>query len=141
VFVTIVQLLMQAYAPEINNTLGIYIPLIVVNCIVLGRAEAFASKHGPILSLFDGIGMGLGFTLALMALGAVREFIGSGTLFEVEIIPNWNFMLFKMPPGAFFVLALFLAYFNHRKYVQAIREGRIYEPPSLDCSRCHLCDK
>ena len=140
VFVTIVQLLMAAYAPELNRTLGIFIPLIVVNCIVLGRAEAFASKHGPVLSLLDGIGMGLGFTVALMALGGVREFLSGGTLFEYVVVPGWpSFMLFKFPAGAFIVLAFFLAAMNYRKMRQALREGRIYEPPELDCSRCHIC--
>lgn len=142
VFVTIVQLLLKAYLPELDKTLGLFIPLIVVNCIVLGRAEAFASKNGPVLSLLDGIGMGLGFTLALMALGGVREFLSSGTLFEYEVIPGWpSFMLFKFPAGAFIVLAFFLAAMNRRKMRQALKEGKIYEPPELDCSRCHICNK
>ena len=114
VFVTIVEMLMAAYAPaELNRTLGIYIPLIVVNCIVLGRAEAFASKNGVIASGLDGLGMGFGFTLALMALGAVREFLAEGTLFELQVIPGWEpFMLMKLPPGAFIVLGFFLAGMN-----------------------------
>lgn len=142
VFVTIVQLLLKAYLPELDKTLGLFIPLIVVNCIVLGRAEAFASKNGPVLSLLDGIGMGLGFTLALMALGGVREFLSSGTLFEYEVIPGWpSFMLFKFPAGAFIVLAFFLAAMNRRKMRQTLKEGKIYEPPELDCSRCHICNK
>lgn len=142
VFVTIVQLLLKAYLPELDKTLGLFIPLIVVNCIVLGRAEAFASKNGPVLSLLDGIGMGFGFTLALMALGGVREFLSSGTLFEYEVIPGWpSFMLFKFPAGAFIVLAFFLAAMNRRKMRQALKEGKIYEPPELDCSRCHICNK
>ena len=142
VFVTIVELLMKAYAPvELNRTLGIYIPLIVVNCIVLGRAEAFASKNGVLRSALDGIGMGVGFTLALMALGAVREFIASGTLFELQIVPGWQpFMLMKQPAGAFIVLAVFLAFMNHLRMRKAQREGRTYEPPELSCTMCNLCD-
>ena len=141
VFVTIVEMLMNAYAPaELNKTLGIYIPLIVVNCIVLGRAEAFASKNGVLASLMDGIGMGLGFTLALMALGGVREFLSGGTLFEYEVVPGWpSFLLFKFPAGAFIVLASFLAFFNHRKIKKAEREGTSYVPPELNCAHCTLC--
>lgn len=142
VFVTIVELLMKAYAPaEINRTLGIYIPLIVVNCIVLGRAEAFASKNGVLRSALDGLGMGVGFTLALMALGAVREFIAEGTLFELHVVPGWQpFMLMKQPAGAFIVLAVFLAFMNRLKMRKAEREGRRYDPPELSCTTCHLCD-
>lgn len=142
VFVTIVELLMKAYAPaEINRTLGIYIPLIVVNCIVLGRAEAFASKNGVLRSALDGLGMGVGFTLALMALGAVREFLAEGTLFELHVVPGWQpFMLMKQPAGAFIVLAVFLAFMNRLKMRKAEREGRRYDPPELSCTTCHLCD-
>ena len=143
VFVTIVEMLMNAYAPaELNKTLGIYIPLIVVNCIVLGRAEAFASKNGALASLLDGIGMGFGFTLALMALGGVREFLSGGTFFEYEVVPGWpSFLLFKFPAGAFIVLSCFLAVFNHRKIKKAEREGMSYTPPELNCARCHICAK
>ncbi|MBR4125352.1 MAG: electron transport complex subunit E, partial [Victivallales bacterium] len=115
-FVTIVQFLMEAYAPAaLVKALGIYLPLITVNCIVLGRAEVFASKHNPFLSLLDGIGMGVGFTLALTALGAVREFFASGTLFELSVIPDWKegFKLFSYAPGAFIVLGIFLAGINY----------------------------
>ncbi|MGI6355669.1 MAG: electron transport complex subunit E [Lentisphaerae bacterium] len=143
VFVTIVEMLMAAYAPaELNRTLGIYIPLIVVNCIVLGRAEAFASKNGVIASGLDGLGMGFGFTLALMALGAVREFLAEGTLFELQVIPGWEpFMLMKLPPGAFIVLGFFLAGMNLLKIRQARREGKKYTPPEIDCSRCNICNR
>jgi len=142
VFVTIVELLMKAYAPpELNQTLGIYIPLIVVNCIVLGRAEAFASKNGVLSSAMDGIGMGIGFTLALMALGAVREFIGGGTIFELQVVSNWEpFVLMKLPCGAFIVLATFLAGMNYLKIRKARREGKTYTPPELNCSNCHICN-
>ena len=142
-FVTIVEMLMKAYAPPaLNEALGIFIPLIVVNCIVLGRAEAFASKNGPVSSIFDGLGMGVGFTLALMSLGGVREFIAQGTLFELEVVPNWPpFLLMKFAPGAFIVLGLFLAGMNKIQLRKAAREGRTFTPPAmLDCSHCRICD-
>lgn len=142
-FVTIVQFLMEAYAPAaLVKALGIYLPLITVNCIVLGRAEAFASKHNPFLSLLDGIGMGVGFTLALTALGAVREFFASGTLFELSVIPDWKegFKLFSYAPGAFIVLGIFLAGINYMKIRAAAKEGKTYEPPAeLNCATCNIC--
>ena len=114
-FVTIVQFLMEGFTPSLYESLGIYIPLIVVNCIILARAEAFASKNGPIASVFDGIGMGLGFTIALGVLGLVREFIGSGTLFDITVLPEAfpRTLLFVMAPGAFFTLACLMAALNH----------------------------
>ena len=127
-FVTIVQFLMEAYAPaSLVKALGIYLPLITVNCIVLGRAEAFASKHNPALSLLDGIGMGLGFTLTLTALGAVREFFASGTIFELSVISSWQdgFKLLSFAPGAFIVLGCFLAVINYLKIRAAAKEGRM----------------
>lgn len=112
-FVTVVQLCMNAYTPALYNTLGLFIPLIVVNCIVLGRAEAFASKHGVADSLLDGIGIGLGFTLALTLLGCVRELLGSGTLFGFVLLPeSTNMLLFVMAPGAFIALGLLIALKN-----------------------------
>jgi len=116
-FVTIVQFLLQAYMPALNDALGLYIPLIVVNCIILGRAEAFASKNGPIDSFFDGIGMGLGFTLALGILGLVREFIGSGTAFGFQILPSAfpQTLIFIMAPGAFLTLGCLMALLNYFK--------------------------
>lgn len=116
-FVTIIQFLMQAYFPDLNESLGLYIPLIVVNCIILGRAEAYASKNKPIASLLDGIGMGLGFTLALTILGLVREFIGAGTIFNFQILPETfpSTLLFIMPPGAFISLGFIMAFINHFK--------------------------
>ncbi len=113
-FVTVVQLLLQAYVPALNDSLGIYIPLIVVNCIILGRAESYASKNPPIPSLFDGIGMGLGFSLALTCIGAVRELLGSGAVFGFHVMPD-SFVpisIFVMAPGAFFVLACLTALQN-----------------------------
>jgi len=117
-FVTVLQMLLQAYAPGINKTLGIFIPLIVVNCIILGRAEAFACKHNPIESLFDGIGIGLGFTLALTLLGTVRELLGAGSVFGYALLPETtNLLLFVLPPGAFLTLGYLIAIVNHFKKV------------------------
>ena len=142
-FVTIVQFLMEAYAPaSLVKALGIYLPLITVNCIVLGRAEAFASKHNPALSLLDGIGMGLGFTLTRTALGAVREFFASGTIFELSVISSWQdgFKLLSFAPGAFIVLGCFLAVINYLKIRAAAKEGKTYEPPAeLNCATCNIC--
>lgn len=112
--VTVVQFLLEAYLPELNDTLGIYIPLIVVNCIILGRAESYAAKNSIILSTLDGIGMGLGFTVALVAIGAVREIVGNGTIFNLSVMPNSYepVTIFILAPGAFFVLAILTALQN-----------------------------
>jgi electron transport complex protein RnfE len=142
-FVTIVDLVMQAYAPQsLYDALGIFIPLIVVNCIVLGRAEAFASKNGIIKSLADGLGMGVGFTLALVALGGAREFLAGGSLFEIKMIPSWSvdFMLMTSAPGAFIILGVFLAGMNWLNVRKARKEGKTYTPPGLDCRQCNICD-
>lgn len=114
-FVTIVGFLLKAYLPDLNASLGLFIPLIVVNCLILARAEAFASKNGPIASIFDGIGMGLGFTVALGSLGLIREFIGSGTMFNITVLPEAfpKTLLFVMAPGAFFTLGCMMAALNH----------------------------
>ena len=115
-FVTILQMCLEAYLPAINKSLGIYIPLIVVNCIILGRAEAFACKNGPVASLFDGIGIGLGFTIALMLLGAVRELLGAGSVFGLVLLPEtYNVLLFVLPPGAFITLGFLIAIVNKFK--------------------------
>lgn len=112
-FVSTLQMLMEAYLPSINKPLGIYIPLIVVNCIILGRAEAFACKNNPLASICDGIGIGLGFTFALALLGAVRELIGAGTLFGIALLPETcNVLLFVLPPGAFITLGYLIAIVN-----------------------------
>ncbi|MBQ1694398.1 MAG: electron transport complex subunit E [Bacteroidales bacterium] len=108
-FVTVIDLLMQAYLPGIYETLGLFIPLIVVNCIVLGRAEAFASKNGVWASSVDGLGMGLGYALALMILGAVREVLGSLSIFGWQFIQADGILVFVLAPGAFFGLAYFIA--------------------------------
>lgn len=115
-FVSVLQMLMAAYLPSLNATLGIFIPLIVVNCILLGRAEAFASRHGIIDSAADGIGIGLGFTVALTLIGSVRELLGTGRLFGAEIYPeSYGSLLFILAPGAFIVLGLLMALFNRFK--------------------------
>ena len=113
-FVTIVEFLLSAYIPSLNDALGIYIPLIVVNCIILGRAEAYAGKNKVIPSIFDGIGMGLGFTVGLVAIGAVREIIGAGTLLGFQVLPESYepVGIFIQAPGAFLVLALLTALLN-----------------------------
>lgn len=114
-FVTIIEFTLKAYVPTLYASLGLFIPLIVVNCLILARAEAFASKNGPIAAAFDGIGMGLGFTIALGVLGLVREFIGAGTLFDITVLPEAfpRTLLFVMAPGAFFTLACLMAILNH----------------------------
>ena len=115
-FVTIVQLVMQAYVPDIYETLGLFIPLIVVNCIVLGRAEAFASKNPVWPSILDGAGMGLGFTLALTVLGCIRELLGSGCVFGLRLLPETaNILVFILPPGAFICLGFVIAIVNQFK--------------------------
>ena len=112
-FVTIIEMVMNAYVPALADSLGIFIPLIVVNCIVLGRAEAFASKNGVFASLFDGAGMGLGFTLSLTVLGAIRELMGTGRIFSINIYPEqYGSLLFVLAPGAFIVLGYLIAIFN-----------------------------
>jgi Na+-translocating ferredoxin:NAD+ oxidoreductase subunit E len=114
-FVTVVDLLMQAYVPSLYQTLGIFIPLIVVNCIVLGRAEAFASKNTVLSSLVDGAGMGLGFTLALGVLGSFREIAGSGSIFGHKFIPGDGILVFILAPGAFIALGYLIAIVNRIK--------------------------
>ena len=130
-FVTLLQMVMQAYVPGLYATLGLFIPLIVVNCIVLGRAEAFAAKNNALASMFDGIGMGLGFTIALTLLGAVREFLGTGKIFDLTILPEefgtgkifnltilpeeYGMLVFVLAPGAFIALGYLIALINSFK--------------------------
>jgi len=119
-FVTIIDLVMAGYFYELHKVLGLFIPLIVVNCIILGRAEAFASKNAVILSLADGLGMGLGFTLALVILGSVRELLGNGTVFGITIL-SWGFqpaLVMLLPPGAFLALGLLLGLMNKLQKVE-----------------------
>lgn len=115
-FVTILQMVMQAFVPDIYKTLGLFIPLIVVNCIILGRAEAFAAKNGAVESLMDGIGIGLGFTLGLTLLGICRELLGAGSVFGFTLIPEtYNMLMFVLPPGAFITLGFLVAIINKLK--------------------------
>lgn len=111
-FVTVLQLLMQAFVPDVYKTLGLFIPLIVVNCIVLGRAEAFANKNTVLDSALDGIGIGIGFTLSLTVIGIVREILGSGSVFGAKFIPGDGILAFVMAPGAFLVLGYLMVLFN-----------------------------
>ncbi|MBE5847133.1 MAG: electron transport complex subunit E [Lachnospiraceae bacterium] len=140
-FVTVVQMLLQAYVPSIYAALGIYIPLIVVNCIILGRAEAYASKNPIIPSLFDGIGMGLGFSVALTIIGAVRELIGAGECFGVRIMPESYVpcSIFILAPGAFFVLSVLVAIQNKVK-IAGEKKGKdmskIGSGCTADCLHC-----
>ena len=114
--VTVLQMLMQAYVPDIYETLGLFIPLIVVNCIILGRAEAFAAKNNPVASIFDGIGIGIGFTLALTLLGAVREFLGTGGVFGFTLQgEQYGMLMFVLAPGAFLTLGYLIAIVNKIK--------------------------
>lgn len=114
-FVTIVGFLLKAYLPALDASLGLFIPLIVVNCLVLGRAEAFASKNSPFTAVVDAVAMGLGFTLGLGVLGLVREFLGAGTLFDVRVLPDFvpDTLLFVMAPGAFLTLGVLMGGFNY----------------------------
>ncbi len=139
-FVTMVQLLMQAFVTGLYETLGIYIPLIVVNCIILGRAESYASKNKPLPALFDGIGMGLGFTVALTILGAVRELLGSGTVFGLRLLPEtYTIPIFVLAPGAFFVLAILTALQNKLKAPSATnRKGA--KTCNGHCGGCTACE-
>ncbi len=115
-FVTVLQLVIKAFLPAIDQALGLFIPLIVVNCVILGRAEAFACKNTPVASIFDGIGIGLGFTFALTLLGIVRELLGAGSIFGVGLLPETtNILLFVLPPGAFISLGYLIAIVNKLK--------------------------
>jgi electron transport complex protein RnfE len=124
-FVVIVELVMQAYFYALFKVLGLFIPLIVVNCIILGRAEAFASKHGPVLSLADGLGIGLGFTISLFVLGSIREILGSGSILGIYVM--WSsfepFTFMLKPPGAFVALGILLALMNLISHHQARKGG------------------
>ena len=115
-FVTVLQLLMQAYVPSVYATLGLFIPLIVVNCIVLGRAEAYANSHGVVDSALDGLGIGIGFTLSLTTIGIIREILGGGSVFGWKFISGDGILAFVMAPGAFLVLGYLMVLFN--KYLK-----------------------
>ena len=140
-FVTIMELLLQAYIPSLYAALGIYIPLIVVNCIILGRAEAYAYKNPVMPSFFDGIGMGLGFTIALTIIGMVRELLGGGEIFGIYVMPAsfTPISIFKLAPGAFFVLAVLTAIQNKVK-IEGAKKGKdvskIQSGCNSDCMNC-----
>ena len=140
-FVTVVELLLEAYLPSLYDALGLYIPLIVVNCIILGRAEAYASKNGVVSSLFDGVGMGLGFTLALTIIGAVRELLGAGQVFGINVMPQSYVpcSIFVLAPGAFFVLAALTATQNKVKRAGEKKGKDMSKIQSGCCSDCTAC--
>ncbi len=146
-FVTIVDYVMNAYAHDLHGKLGLFIPLIVVNCIILGRAEAFASKNNLGNSMADGLGMGVGFTLALAVLGSVRELLGPGSLtlwgnIGIDFNGDSSFLvLMILAPGGFIMLGLILAMMNRIQTVIAVKRGlEIPQPATLDCRHCKLCD-
>lgn len=147
-FVTIIELLLEGFIPALYDALGIYIPLIVVNCIILGRAESYASKNPPIPSLFDGLGMGLGFTFALTCIGIIRELLGAGKIFDAQILPLADsakgiagftpIAIFVLAPGAFFVLAILTAIQNQVS-ISAAKKGKVSKVKATcnsDCSSC-----
>ena len=150
-FVTIVQFLLEGFVPSLYDSLGLYIPLIVVNCIILGRAESYASKNPVLPSIFDGIGMGLGFTFCLTCIAIVREFIGTGAIFGVQILPLADaaagkggyvpVTIFILPAGAFLVLAFLVAGMNKLKKRAAQKGKKIAEPQGCgtDCASCGGC--
>ena len=134
-FVTLIQMFVKAYAPALDSSLGIYLPLIVVNYIILGRAESFASKNGPLASVLDGLGMGIGFTITLVLMGSIRELIGNGTIFGLVvnsgiIIPPMLILI--LPPGGFFVFGCLVALANK----VAVKKGK--EPAKLGCGGCPM---
>ena len=136
-FVTLIQMFVKAYAPALDASLGIYLPLIVVNCIILGRAESFASKNGPLASVLDGLGMGIGFTITLILMGGIRELIGNGTIFGLvvnsgSVIPPM--LIFILPTGGFFVFGMLVALANKI----AVKKGK--EPAKLGCGGCPMHD-
>ena len=144
-FVQVVDLLMQAYTPALAESLGIFIPLIVVNCIILGRAEAFASKNSVLYSVADGVGMGIGFTLALAIVATIREFLGNGSVtvwgdYAAQNLHRHAMVLIVLPAGGFVTLGLILAFINHLQALAARRKGEAAPLPlELDCRHCALC--
>ena len=136
-FVTVVQFLLKAYLPALDSALGLYIPLIVVNCIILGRAEMFASKNGVLDSALDGLGMGIGFTLALGLMGLIREFLGSGTVFNIDVISHTPLTpagIFMLAPGGFFVFAILVAAVNY------FTKGKAIKKKEFGCKGCMMAD-
>lgn len=139
-FVTMIQFLLQAYIPSLYESLGLFIPLIVVNCIILGRAESYASKNPVLPSVFDGIGMGLGFTVGLTLIGIIREILGAGSIFGYQVLDKIKvepIAIFIFAPGAFFVLAFIIAFINHRNIKKAKKNGT--EPQLCKLADCAAC--
>lgn len=134
-FVTIVQMIVKAYSPAINDSLGIFLPLIVVNCIILGRAEMYASKNPVFPSILDGLGMGVGFTAALLCMGIIRELLGSGTVFGFEVLPV-QILIFILPPGGFFVFGILIALANK---LNTKAGKKIVENPCQGCPMSKTC--
>lgn len=139
-FVTVIEMVMHAYVKPLYDSLGIYIPLIVVNCIILGRAESYANKNNPLLSIFDGIGIGLGFTIGLTTIGIIRELLGNGTIFGLQIMPKSYepISIFVMAPGAFLILALLCALQNKLKLKGANRHVKENGGCGGDCATCPM---
>ena len=133
-FVSIVQMLVKAFAPAINDSLGIFLPLIVVNCIILGRAEMFAGKNPVLPSILDGLGMGVGFTAALLCMGIIRELLGSGSIFGVQLLP-FKILIFILPPGGFFVFGILIMLANKLN----TRAGK--KVKTTPCDGCPMADK
>ena len=131
-FVTIVQFVVKAYAPALDKSLGVFLPLIVVNCIILGRAEAFANKNSVIDSALDGVGMGIGFTLALACMGTIRELLGTGCLLGKTIIPNFSIGFFNLAPGGFFVYGILIA------VLMAATKGKALKKTDFSCGVCPM---
>ena len=132
-FVTVVQMFIQAYSPDLDAALGVFLPLIVVNCIILGRAEMFASKNSVLPSIVDGLGMGIGFTAALLAMGIIRELLGAGTVFGIPVLSNFMdpIIIFLLPPGGFFVFGMLIAIAG-----KLSEEG--HAPEALGCAACPM---
>ena len=138
-FVTVVMMLVQAFLPDLNKALGIFLPLIVVNCIILGRAEMFASKHGVVESALDGLGMGIGFTITLVLMGSIREILGAGTFFGLQVLPSFlePMALFISPPGGFLVFGLLMAAAVKLEALQLPKNGEI--GCGAGCAGCAGC--
>ena len=141
--VTVVDFLMKAFVPSLSSSLGVYIPLIVVNCIILGRAESYASKNKPVESIFDGLGMGFGFTIGLTIIGLIREILGSGKAFDIEIFGEWftPVTIFVLAPGAFLVLAFLVAGMNIIRKKMEDNGTPLAEPSGClagDCAHCGM---
>lgn len=142
-FVTVIEFLMQGFVPSLYKSLGIFIPLIVVNCVILGRAEAYASKNPVIPSIFDGVGMGMGFTLSLTILGSIREILGSGTIFGFQLMPTAYkpASIMVLAPGAFFTLGLLMALINYYNLKKSANKKE-FKCVEHDCSKCSMgCGK